>query len=593
MTGQHTALLSEKFRHVLLISGDDVAVGGIKKLLDTVLPGVDLRAVNPEQESIPPLADLNLIILGLGGQWARVSPELATLSKEDKPPCIAVDYAASINRSVDIMRQGAADYLDGKELDDQQLIDALVRINTGEGSLSDAHNESRGLTEDSALHDRTEILATIDELNDVDAVAEKRGLLGHITQVFNQIKDTFEPAKAREFEDEATVQLSGEALRKLQEQARQTAKDATPDDVPETESAAARPELSLDIEELPDVEEEVQLGPHTERSPHVGHYPGKGQFDISQRSGEDESTQSPFSAAWIRQSDTTGGKAWPFTAEDIEQGHAFLGDYRILSFLGVGGMASVFKAQRVKDDHLFAIKLLDPSMADDKVKERFRLEFEILQSIRHKHVVRMEEQVEEGGLMYTVMEYLPGGDLKSRIRRSLNRHEAVRYASQIASALHAAHEHGVLHRDLKPANVLFRTDGTLALVDFGVAKDTKGEDRELTREGQMVGTPFYASPEQATGARMDGRSDLYALGVIFYEMLQGQRPFTGDTSMQVLMAHVKDPIPLLPEQFDDLNDVLAQLLAKKPADRFPDGLQVVEALTESSSDDVPDNLLPN
>ena len=109
----------------------------------------------------------------------------------------------------------------------------------------------------------------------------------------------------------------------------------------------------------------------------------------------------------------------------------------------------------------------------------------------------------------------------------------------------------------------------------------------------MVGTPFYASPEQATGARMDGRSDLYALGVIFYEMLQGQRPFTGDTSMQVLMAHVKDPIPLLPEQFDDLNDVLAQLLAKKPADRFPDGLQVVEALTESSSDDVPDNLLPN
>ena len=204
-----------------MISGDDVAVGGIKKLLDTVLPGVDLRAVNPEQESIPPLADLNLIILGLGGQWARVSPELATLSKEDKPPCIAVDYAASINRSVDIMRQGAADYLDGKELDDQQLIDALVRINTGEGSLSDAHNESRGLTEDSALHDRTEILATIDELNDVDAVAEKRGLLGHITQVFNQIKDTFEPAKAREFEDEATVQLSGEALRKLQEQARQ------------------------------------------------------------------------------------------------------------------------------------------------------------------------------------------------------------------------------------------------------------------------------------------------------------------------------------------------------------------------------------
>jgi len=324
----------------------------------------------------------------------------------------------------------------------------------------------------------------------------------------------------------------------------------------------------------------------------VNNLPQKGQYEFNGKdAGQGKSKDSAFSGAWIRQSDTTGGRAWPFTAEDIEQGQAFLGNYRVLAFLGVGGMASVFKAQRMSDDRLFAIKLLDPSMSDDNVKERFKLEFEILQSIKHKHVVSMEEQVEDGELIFTVMEYLPGGDLKSRIRRSLNRQEAVRYASQIAAALYAAHQHGVLHRDLKPANVLFRSDGALALVDFGVAKDTKGQDRELTREGQMVGTPFYASPEQATGSKMDQRSDLYALGVIFYEMLQGCRPFVGDTSLQVLMAHVKDPIPLLPAELDDLNDVLAQLLAKKPADRFADGNAVVEALAESSPRDVPQDLL--
>lgn len=586
MSGQHTALLSEEFRHVLLISGDDTARLGITQLVAKVLPGVDLRSVDPEQESIPSLDSVNLVILGLGEEWARIPPELATLSEQDRPTCISIDYAASIDRAVDVMRQGAAEYLDAGEVDERRLTDVLIRIISAEARTAASGGVSEGLPEAGQPHDVTEILSTIDQPEE-DNEDQQQGALGHVTQVFNHIKDSFEPAKPKEPEVEPTVQLSGDAIREIREKALKSAKESAPEAAPETRQAAAKPEASLDIEELPDVEEEIQVGPHTEKSPHVGHYPQKGQVDVSQR-GDNES---PFSAAWIRQSDAPGGKVWPFSAEEIEQGHAFLGEYRILSFLGFGGMASVFKAQRTKDDHLFAIKLLDPSMADDKVKERFRLEYEVLQSIHHRHVVNMEEQVEDDELMYIVMEYLPGGDLKTRIRRSLNRHEAVRYTSQIAAALHAAHQVGVLHRDLKPANVLFRSDGTLALVDFGVAKDTKGEDRELTREGQMVGTPFYASPEQATGAKMDGRSDLYALGVILYEMLQGSRPFVGDTSLQVLMAHVKDPVPLLPENLDDLNDVLAQLLAKKPSDRFADGLQVVQALAESCPQDVPGNLL--
>lgn len=552
-----------------------------------VLPDADLRSINPDREPLPAFDDKDLIVLALGKKWARIVPEIVSSGQPDQPPCIGIDYAPSINRAVEVMRQGAADYIDGNELNAQRLTDTLVRINSAEaGNHSSAES-------DPAVHDRTEILSTIDHLADDDVEKEKTGVFGHITQIFNKVTAASEEGQPGKVESEPTVQLSGEAIRKIQEEALQARKDSGRGD-----QARSVAEVNLQIEELPDVEDPYQFGPHTEKSPHVSNLPQRGQYEYrgkdaagSKPGRQGKSTDSAFSGAWIRQSDTTGGRAWPFTAEDIEQGNAFLGNYRVLGFLGVGGMASVFKAQRMADDRLFAIKLLDPSMSDDNVKERFKLEFEILQSIKHKHVVSMEEQVEDGELIYTVMEYLPGGDLKSRIRRSLNRQEAVRYASQIAAALHAAHQHGVLHRDLKPANVLFRSDGTLALVDFGVAKDTKGQDRELTREGQMVGTPFYASPEQATGSKMDQRSDLYALGVIFYEMLQGCRPFVGDTSLQVLMAHVKDPIPLLPAELDDLNDVLAQLLAKKPSDRFEDGHVVVQALAESSPHDVPRDLL--
>lgn len=581
MTGQHKALLSGEFQRVLLVSGDDAALGHLAQVVALVLPEVDVRSINPDREPLPAFDDTDLIILALGKKWARIVPELMPSGQSELPPCIGIDYAPSINRAVDVMRQGAADYIEGTELNAQRLTDALVQINSAEvDNYSSAES-------DSAVHDRTEILSTIDHLVNDDVEKEKTGVFGHITQIFNNITAPSEEGQPGKAQAEPTVQLSGEAVRKIQEQALGARKESGPDD-----QARSVAEAELQIEELPDVEERYEIGPHTEKSPHVGNLPRKGHYEFNGKDTEQgKSKDSAFSGAWIRQSDTTGGRAWPFTAEDIEQGEAFLGNYRVLAFLGVGGMASVFKAQRMSDDRLFAIKLLDPSMSDHNVKERFKLEFEILQSIKHKHVVSMEEQVEDGELIFTVMEYLPGGDLKSRIRRSLNRQEAVRYASQIAAALYAAHQHGVLHRDLKPANVLFRSDGALALVDFGVAKDTKGQDRELTREGQMVGTPFYASPEQATGSKMDQRSDLYALGVIFYEMLQGCRPFVGDTSLQVLMAHVKDPIPLLPAELDDLNDVLAQLLAKKPSDRFADGNAVVEALAESSPRDVPQDLL--
>lgn len=410
------------------------------------------------------------------------------------------------------------------------------------------------------------------------------------TNAFSNVINKLEPTAAEEPPSEQpTQELSGDALAELQKQ------HAGQEEVAKDSQVSPPPDENTDRFMLKQAGDAgIDVGAATQIAPHLNATPQKGQFEVNEdfaKPGEAAKGDAPFSGAWLRMPDSVGEQAWPFSAAEMEEGNATLGNYRVLDFLGVGGMASVFKAQRISDDALFAIKLLDPNMADDSVRERFKREFTILDSIHHKHVVKMEEQVEEGEWIYSVMEYLPGGDLKSRIRRRLKRQEAVRYAAQIAAALQAAHKLGVLHRDLKPANVLFRSDGTLALVDFGVAKDTKGGDTALTKEGQMVGTPYYASPEQATGAKVDLRSDLYALGVILFEMLEGRRPFVGDTSLKVLMSHVKDPVPLLSQEWDVLNDVLAQLLAKDPNDRFPDGAAVVHALEEASPGDVPEGLL--
>jgi serine/threonine protein kinase len=393
------------------------------------------------------------------------------------------------------------------------------------------------------------------------------------------------------------VQLSGDAIRKLQQQyVEPVAKPNQPPQAPAAKEDAKKKQMDSGFSMGGKDRQDAEVDSHANEPSNPNGMPRQNQFEINERSytEKDKSGKNavaPFSGAWLRMPDSVEEQAWPFSAEDLEEGTAILGKYRVLEFLGVGGMASVFKAQRISDDRLFAIKLLDPTVSDDNVRKRFKLEFDLIQKIKHKNVVSMEEQVDEGQWIYTVMEYLPGGDLKSRIRRHLRREEAVRYASQIAASLEAAHKQGVLHRDLKPANVLFRSDGTLALVDFGGAKDTLDGGIRLTKEGQMIGTPYYASPEQATGAKMDKRSDLYALGVILFEMLEGRRPFIGDTSLQVLMAHVKDPVPLLSQEWDALNDVLAQLLAKSPADRFPDGQSVVMALSEASPGDVPADLL--
>ncbi len=317
----------------------------------------------------------------------------------------------------------------------------------------------------------------------------------------------------------------------------------------------------------------------------------KESMEVDDEPSDMSQINAPFSGAWLTLPEEVMDNTWPFTMLEIAEGKARLGAYDVLEYLGMGGAASVFKVRHRQSEQLYALKLMDNQLIDDVSTRRFAQEFELLNEIHHPNVVRILEHVAEGEYFYNVMEYLPGGDLKSRIREGVSRTEAIQYAAQIAAGLQAAYELNILHRDLKPANILFREDGALALVDFGVAKAFDSHDKHLTKEGQIIGTPYYISPEQAVGGKIDQRCDLYALGVILYEMLEGKRPFTGKTSLQVFTAHVREPIPALTDKWDGLNGLIEVLLAKSPEDRPDNGAQVIGHLKDISPEDVPEGLV--
>ena len=176
------------------------------------------------------------------------------------------------------------------------------------------------------------------------------------------------------------------------------------------------------------------------------------------------------------------------------------------------------------------------------------------------------------------MAHFPQGDLRNRLKASLSAAEALQYTRQIASALDAIHSVGILHRDLKPANVMLRADGTICLIDFGLAKASE-LNSDLTGTREIFGTPYYMSPEQGHAEEIDARSDLYSLGVVFYEMLVGRKPFTGTTAMEVIYKHKRAELPPLEPQLADYEVVLKRLLAKAPQDRFQSAGELLGALS--------------
>ncbi|MGA8278291.1 MAG: protein kinase [Rhodanobacteraceae bacterium] len=255
--------------------------------------------------------------------------------------------------------------------------------------------------------------------------------------------------------------------------------------------------------------------------------------------------------------------------------------YELIRELGVGGMATVYLALQQALDRQVALKVMrrDASGADiSDFERRFLLEGRTMAKLPHRNIVAVYDIVTRPDISYIAMEYLSAGTLSERLRRGLDLSEAIAIVVQLANALDLAHKQGVVHRDLKPSNVLFRDETTPVLTDFGIAKHADGATTRITLTGMVLGTPTYMSPEQAHGQAIDGRSDQYSLGVLFYEMLTGNVPFADETPMAVLMAHALKPPPPLPSELGMFQPIFDHLLAKKPDDRYATLRKFVEAL---------------
>jgi len=244
--------------------------------------------------------------------------------------------------------------------------------------------------------------------------------------------------------------------------------------------------------------------------------------------------------------------------------------YRIERLIGRGGMAAVYLAVQESVDRHVALKVLDQTFADDPAfSERFVNEGRIIGRLNHGNTITIYDVGIVEGLHYISMEYVEGGDLKARIKGGMEPMAALDLLETMGGCLDFAHRAGVVHRDVKPANILFRKDGTPLLTDFGIAKRLQAHG-DLTLTGSVLGSPGYLAPEQAEGREVDGRADIYSLGIMFYEMLAGKKPYQGDSDLSTIFKHLSEPIPELPSDLARCQPLLNRMIAKKPEDRFED-----------------------
>jgi serine/threonine protein kinase len=258
-----------------------------------------------------------------------------------------------------------------------------------------------------------------------------------------------------------------------------------------------------------------------------------------------------------------------------------LGTFEILEEIGRGGMATVYKARQTTINRIVAVKVLPRRLLHDPgFYERFEREVEVVSHLEHPHIVPIYEYGQSDGMPYIAMRYLGGGSLETMIRRGLPDLKSLeRPLQQISRALDHAHRQGIIHRDLKPGNIMLDESGNAYLSDFGIAR-VLGSNMTGS---MIVGTPAYMSPEQANGTPLDGRSDIYALGVVLFEILTGREPYQAETPVAILLKHINEPIPSVrdfrPEIPFAIEAIVNQATAKDPNERFPSAGEMIEALT--------------
>jgi eukaryotic-like serine/threonine-protein kinase len=274
------------------------------------------------------------------------------------------------------------------------------------------------------------------------------------------------------------------------------------------------------------------------------------------------------------------------------EGHALGGKVRIpgikvLHMIGEGGTARVYLASRENDDEPLVVKILRQEIVlNPKALERFMEEYALVERIQSRHVARIFGHGNYDHYAYLVMEFFEGGDLNQRLAgQAVPPNEALKFFRELMFALGDIHEKGILHRDLKPQNLMFRRDGSLAVVDFGIAKNIAAADR--TGVGEILGTPRYMSPEQVQGRALDLRTDIYSAGVLLYQMLTGRHLFDGETAMEVAMHHLNTQPQMLPDHLEQYQRLIDKLIEKDRDARFRNADEVIGFLSRNFEQQLP------
>lgn len=271
-------------------------------------------------------------------------------------------------------------------------------------------------------------------------------------------------------------------------------------------------------------------------------------------------------------------------------GQTIGGRYRIEALLGQGGMSAVYRGVDPNLRRAVAIKLIHPHLASDpEFVRRFEEEAAAVAALRHPNIIQVYDFNHDADTYYMVLEFVEGQTLSARLHdlRSAGRRmplrEALALMATVSEAVHSAHERGLIHRDLKPANVMIDSTGRPVLMDFGLAKIVGGSKQTAT--GAIMGTPAYISPEQVRGDKPDPRTDIYALGIMLFEMVSGQVPFDADSALTLMLKHVNEPPPdirtLNPDVPENVAQLIEKAIAKNPADRFQTAHALAEALREA------------